>query len=239
MIYAGILGAGIGVRMHRQDLPKPFLMLGEKPIIIHTLEQFFVNPRIDKLIVVAPETWNVYAEDLISKYDSMGKEVEVIAGGANKTESISIIAEHIAKTSGITNEDILVTHDAIRPFVTQRIINENIDVAIQYGAANTVMTTNDTLIISNNGITLSDIPPKHRMFAEQTPQSFNLCKLKSILDLVIKQGVSLLQESELARFYLQHGKAVHLVRGEYSNMKIINPYDLEVANALLKERKND
>ena len=64
MIYAGILAAGLGVRMHRSDLPKQFLRLGEKPIIIHTLEQFFAHPRVGRVIVVAPETWKVYTEDL-------------------------------------------------------------------------------------------------------------------------------------------------------------------------------
>ena len=62
MIYAAVLAAGLGVRMHRQDLPKPFLALGNKPIIIHTLEQFYVNKQIGHIIVVTADTWRTYAE---------------------------------------------------------------------------------------------------------------------------------------------------------------------------------
>lgn len=237
MIYAGILAAGIGVRMHRQDLPKPFLTLGEKPIIMHTLEQFFVNPRIGAIIVVVPEIWRVYAENVISKYDCIGKTTNVIAGGVNKTESVKLIVEYIQNSTGIMDDDILVLHDAIRPFITQRIIDENIDTARQFGAANTVMTTNDTIIVSDDGVTLTEIPAKNRMLAEQTPQTIQLRLLSNTFVDAAKQSAPLERESELARLFLRQGISVRLVRGEYSNMKIINPYDLEIANALLKERK--
>ena len=237
MIYAGILAAGLGARMHRQDMPKPFLTLGEKPIIIHTLEQFLINPRVDKLIVVAPEAWKLYAEDLIQKYDTMGKDVYVITGGENKTVSIQMIVEYIASSWGANDEDLILTHDAVRPFVTQKMIDENIETAVKYGAANTVMTTNDTIIVSHDGVTLSEIPPKHMMLAAQTPQTYNLKALAAVFEKAAQEGVALTLETELSRFYAQKGHTVRLVTGEYSNMKIINPYDLEVANALLKERK--
>jgi 2-C-methyl-D-erythritol 4-phosphate cytidylyltransferase len=236
MVYAGILAAGLGVRMHRQDLPKPFLMLGKKPIIVHTMEQFFVNPRIDKIIVVTPGTWSVYAQDLLSKYDNMGKPVEIITGGVNKTESIMMIAEHIAQSS-LGEDDILVAHDAIRPFITQRIIDDNIDAALCYGAANTVMETNDTIVVSNDGLTLTDVPPKRIMLAEQTPLSVKIKLLRDVANRVIEQNIALYNEYELARVFMRLDIPMRLVRGEYSNMKIINPYDLEVANALLLERK--
>jgi 2-C-methyl-D-erythritol 4-phosphate cytidylyltransferase len=222
--------------MHRQDLPKPFLMLGKKPIIVHTVEQFFVNPRIDKIIVVAPGTWSVYAQDMLSKYDSMGKPVEIITGGANKTESIMMIAEHIAQLSP-GEDDILVAHDAIRPFITQRIIDDNIDAALRYGAANTVMETNDTIVVSNDGLTLTDVPPKRIMLAEQTPLSVKIKLLRNVANRAKEQNITFNNEYELARLFMRLGIPMRLVRGEYSNMKIINPYDLEVANALLLERK--
>ena len=236
MIYAGILAAGIGARMHRQDMPKPFLPLGGKPIIIHTLEQFYINPRIDRLIIVAPDTWKLYAEDLIHKYGTMRKEVYVITGGENKTVSIQMIVKYIASSWGIHDGDLILTHDAVRPFVTQRMIDENIDTAEKYGAANTVMTTNDTIIVTQDGATLSEIPPKHIMLAAQTPQTYNLITLAEVFEKAAQEGIPLTLETELSRFYAQQGHTVRLIMGEYSNMKIINPYDLEVANALLKER---
>ncbi|WP_312447542.1 IspD/TarI family cytidylyltransferase [Lacrimispora sp.] len=236
MIYAGIMAAGFGVRMHRQDLPKPFLSLGSRPIIIHTLEQFLINPRVDSIIVVVAETWKTYADDLIRKYNAMGKEIVVISGGESKTESVSLVARYVTEKFGTGDDDILITHDAIRPFVTQRMIDDNIDTAQEYGAASTVMTTNDTIVVSTDGRRLSEIPKKFMMLAEQTPQTFNLKTLKAVFEKAEGEGVRLKDETELARLFLRFGGEIHLVRGEYSNTKIINPYDLEVSNALLRER---
>ena len=237
MIYAGILAAGLGERMHRQDMPKQFLPLGEKPIIIHTMEQFFLNPQVGRIIVVAPERWKLYAEDLISRYDAMGKECFVITGGKNKAESINAVAQYIDKKWGITDEDVLIAHDAIRPFITQRIINDNIETAKRDGAANTVMVTNDAILVSKDGLLLDEVPPHEIMYAEQTPQTYMISRLKTAIEKAVSEGIKLKDENELPRLYIKSGNRMCLVRGEYSNMKIINPYDLEVANALLKERK--
>ena len=235
MIYAGIMAAGLGARMHRQDLPKPFLMLGSKPIIIHALEQFWINKCIDKIIVVVADAWRTYAEDLIAKYNSFNKGVTVISGGVSKTESASFIVKHIIKNIGLNDDDIILMHDAVRPFVTQRILDDNIKTTLQYKAATTVMTTNDTIIVSLDQYHLSDIPEKQTMLAEQTPLSFNLKNLEKMFELAARENIELSSVTELSRLYLRLIGKARLVRGEYSNMKIINPYDLEIANALLTE----
>lgn len=235
MIYAGILAAGLGVRMHRQDMPKQFLQLGEKPIIMHTLEQFFINPDIDRIIIVAPDRWILYMEDMLTQYDTMGKECFVISGGLNKTESTSMIVDYIDNKWGVTQRDILIAHDAIRPFVTQRIINDNIAATKEHSGANTAMVTNDAILVSKDGKLLDDVPPHEQLYAEQTPQSYSIKLLKEMLEKANSSGVVLRNETELPRLYVRFGNEMRLVRGEYSNIKIINPYDLEVANALLKE----
>lgn len=237
MIYAGILAAGLGVRMHRQDMPKQFLPLGNKPIIIHTLEQFSVNPEINRIVIVAPNDWIQYTEDLLEQYHLTDKGYSVISGGVNKTESIGIIARHIAKAYGVSNEDILIAHDAIRPFITQRIIDDHIAVTLQHDAANTVGLTNDAIIVSNDDQHVDAVPPHEHMYAEQTPQSYSLPKLIELLDKAEGKNILLSQESELPRLWLRLGYKMRLVMGEYSNMKIINPYDLEIAEALIQERK--
>lgn len=233
MIYAGILAAGIGERMHRQDLPKQFLNLGSKPILIHTLEQFYINHQVERLVVVAPDDWRQYTEDLIRQYNTMNTEVSVISGGENKTVSIQRVVEHIKRHSQPDAEDILIAHDAVRPFVTQRMIEENIAAAREYGAAVTVMTTNDTIVVSDDGEQLSGVPEKAWMFAEQTPMTFRLKLLADMLEQAEEKEISLRQETELVRLFISLGYRLRLVKGEYSNMKIINPFDLEIAEALL------
>ena len=235
MIYSAILAAGFGTRMHRQDLPKPFLPLGSKPIIIHTLEQFCVNPNVDCIIIVTADTWRTYAEDLIRKYNIFDKDITVIAGGSSKTESIELVSEYILANKAITNEDIIITHDAIRPFVTQRIINDNIEVARAYDASTTVITTNDTIVISTDEVKMDEVPHKYQMFAEQTPQTFKLPDLVEMFTKAKKENIKFSDETSIARLFLKFGGEMRLVQGEYSNMKIINPYDLEIANALLAE----
>jgi len=236
MIYAAILAAGFGARMNRQDLPKPYLPLGTKPIVIHTLEQFCVNPNVDKVIMIAAETWHTYAEDIIQKYGLLKSEVIVISGGRSKTESIKLVTNYITENFEAKDDDILIAHDAIRPFVTQRVIEDNINFAQNHGAANTVMTTNDMIIVTQDGKTMSEVPLKYQMFAEQTPQTYKLALLNEFFDYAVREGINLSEEMAFTRLFLRFGRKMHLVTGEYSNMKIINPYDLEVANALLMER---
>lgn len=236
MIFSTVLAAGFGVRMHRQDLPKPFLMLGSKPIIIHTLEQFFINKNVDEIIVVVANTWKSYAEDLINKYNIFGKEVAVICGGDSKTESVSLVTDYLFQNFKIGKDDIIIAHDAIRPFVTQRMINDNIEAVKSYNAVTTAMITNDTIVVSTDGKHLHEIPQKYTMLAEQTPQTFKLISLHAMFEEVKSLGVDLKNETELARLYMRYGGEVGIVKGEYSNNKIINPYDLEIANALLMEK---
>jgi 2-C-methyl-D-erythritol 4-phosphate cytidylyltransferase len=168
----------------------------------------------------------------------MGKAVALILGGENKTVTVQKIVEHIASQNDVSEEDILLIHDAVRPFVTQRLINEGIDVARQHGAACTVMETTDTIVVSQDRELLSEVPAKQTMLAQQTPQTFNLRMLQTIYENAVKQGVALNSETELVRLCIQQGSPVRLVLGEYSNMKIINPYELEVANALLAGRES-
>lgn len=236
MIYAGILAAGIGTRMHRQDMPKQFLPLGEKPILIHTLEQFAINSNIGRVVIIVPEEWKLYAEDMLSQYNLTNTEYSVISGGVNKTESVGISVSYIDETWQIQESDILIAHDAIRPFITQRLIDDHIETVKKHGAANTAMVTNDAILVSKDGRLLDEIPNHQHLYAEQTPQSYSLVKLKEFLKKMDDAGVSLRDESELPRLWLKAGYEMRLVRGEYFNMKIINPYDLEVAEALLKER---
>lgn len=237
MIYVGILAAGVGVRRNRQDLPIQFTNLGSKPIIVHTVEQFYINNQIDNIIIVAPDDWSQYAEDLVNQYDKMSKEVSVITGGVNKTLSILSIVEHIEKQWGINDDDIIIVHDSVRPFITQRVIKDNIDVAKKHGAVSTVMTTGDTIIVTRDGENLHEIPEKGYMLAEQTPMTFNLKLLAEMFKKARDNNVPMENETELARMYISNGYKMKLVMGEYSNMKILNSYDLEVAEALLRELK--
>lgn len=234
MVYAGILAGGYGWDQTRKDMPKQFFLIGTKPIIIHTTEQFVINPQVEKIIVVVPENWVVYAKDLFKKAN-YGKEIIVISGGNNKNHSIKKIVEYIDLNYGIDASDILINHDAIRPFVTQRIIDENIRSIKNYDSASTAVPTIDTIIKANEYKEIIEITSKKVFYSEQTPQTFKLEKLHK----TYKNEKLAFKYVNAIRMFMEDGNSVRLVNGEYSNIKIVTQYDLEVANAILKEKLDD
>ncbi len=237
MIYASILAAGAFEKNDKRRLPQPYNLLGGKPILIHTLEQFAISPKIDKIIIVANRDWVVYTQELVRKSIMFPKEIYVISGGDNKNLSISLAAKYIEEKWGVNDDDILLNHDAIRPFVSQRIIDDNIEAGKRYGAANTVMPTVDTIVVSDNKLTADSIPPKSKMYSEQTPQTF---LLKRFLDSYYAFNEEAFErENDSVRFLLNQGHDIYLVLGDYSNIKIVTAFDVEVANAFLRRMKND
>ena len=230
MIYAQILGGGKGTRMGNVSMPKQFLTLGNKPIIIHTLEKFILNIDIFKIIVSVPEKWIGYTKDIIKKNLSDDRIV-VIAGGQDRNETIMKGIEYIDKNYGITEESILVTHDAVRPFITARVIEENIEAAIKYGAVDTVISAIDT-IVRGKGDIITDIPLREEMYQGQTPQSFNIQKLTKHFEKLTNEQKDILTDA--CKIFLLAGDEVRLVRGEYFNIKVTTPFDLKIANATLE-----
>lgn len=236
MIYAGLLAGGYGWKKYLSEMPMQYMLLGKKPILIHSLEQFILNPSIDSVIVVAPNNWIVYTRDMIKNYIVSSKRIEVIRGGNNKYQSIIHIAEYIAKNHSISDDDICIFHDAIRPFVTQRIINSNLSMIEHCQAVSTVVSSIDTVICSNDGKIVHEIPDKSSLYLEQTPQTF---RLKKLLEIYEEYAGEEQNEINAFRSFLKKKQEVRIAEGDYSNIKIITHFDFEMANALIKEHKRD
>lgn len=128
MVFGAVLAGGTGTRMGL-DKPKQFLMLGEKPIIIHTVEKFLLCQEMDQIFVGVHPDWMIYTEDLLAKYIHTDKKVILVAGGKDRNETIFNIVEKIEEMYGESEEHILVTHDSVRPFVTLRMLHDNIEAA--------------------------------------------------------------------------------------------------------------
>lgn len=234
MIYAAILAGGKGTRMGNVDRPKQFLSIGENPILIHTLEKFLLNDNFDKIIIVTPNTWINYTRDILEKYIDRDERIVIIAGGNDRNESIMAAIEWIQAKNSISETDIIVTHDAVRPFITHRIIKENISKALEFGACNTVISAVDTIVVSKDGENITDIPIRNQMYQGQTPQSFQIKKLKAHYESLSVDERALLTDA--CKILLLKGEEVALVTGEFFNIKVTTPYDLRIANAILKER---
>lgn len=235
MLYAQIMAGGIGKRMGNVPLPKQFLMLGTKPIIIHTIEKFMLNNQFDMILVSIPESWTDYTNEIIEKYKLKDDRIRVIAGGKERNDTIQNAIDYIKKNTGLNDDDWIVAHDAVRPFITKRIIDENIKASSYFEAVDTVIPAFDT-IVRGDGTEVSEIPMRNEMYQGQTPQSF---KIKAF-----QEGFSALSDeqkgtlSDTAKIILLSGKKVGMIAGELSNIKITTPYDLRIANAILSTSHN-
>ncbi|EAD1888306.1 2-C-methyl-D-erythritol 4-phosphate cytidylyltransferase, partial [Listeria monocytogenes] len=227
------LAGGKGTRMGNVSMPKQFLPLNGKPIIVHTVEKFILNTRFDKILISSPKEWMNHAEDNIKKYISDDRIV-VIEGGEDRNETIMNGIRFVEKTYGLTDDDIIVTHDAVRPFLTHRIIEENIDAALETGAVDTVIEALDTIVESSNHEVITDIPVRDHMYQGQTPQSFNMKKVFNHYQNLTPEKKQILTDA--CKICLLAGDDVKLVKGEIFNIKITTPYDLKVANAIIQER---
>ena len=126
MTYGVILAGGIGSRMGG-DKPKQYLTIKGKPIIIYTIEKFLVVPEFEKVIVLCPKQWVEHTKNLIEKHIAPAKDrVAVIEGGSTRNETIMNAVKLIESEGNLNDDTIIVTHDSVRPFVTHRIIEENI-----------------------------------------------------------------------------------------------------------------
>ncbi|HEM1813797.1 TPA: 2-C-methyl-D-erythritol 4-phosphate cytidylyltransferase, partial [Listeria monocytogenes] len=197
------------------------------------VEKFILNTRFDKILISSPKEWMNHAEDNIKKYISDDRIV-VIEGGEDRNETIMNGIRFVEKTYGLTDDDIIVTHDAVRPFLTHRIIEENIDAALETGAVDTVIEALDTIVESSNHEVITDIPVRDHMYQGQTPQSFNMKKVFNHYQNLTPEKKQILTDA--CKICLLAGDDVKLVKGEIFNIKITTPYDLKVANAIIQER---
>lgn len=232
MIFGAILAGGVGSRMHMADMPKQFLPLGDKPIIIHTLEKFLMCARFECIYVGVHADWVNYLTDLVQKHvPSAVSRVRVVAGGSDRNETILNVINAIEADFGESDDHIIVTHDSVRPFVTLRMIEENIACAQQYGAVDTVTPAVDTIVTSLDGQVIADIPNRAQMYQGQTPQSFRMSLLKNLYRSLTDEEKKTLTDA--CKICVVRSHPVHLVEGSYTNLKITTPGDYKIAQAMV------
>jgi len=236
MVYAAVLAGGIGKRMQRSDLPKQFLPLGAKSVLTHTTEQFVINPNIEKVMVAVPKDWLTFTENLFAKENVPGLnsgKVFIIQGGDDRNASLMAAVGKIETFGAVGGEDIIVSHDAVRPFLTQRMINENIEECLKFGAVDTVYPLADTPVVSEDGETISEIPVRSKILLGQTPQTFNIMLLKEVYASLTEDEKSILTDA--CKMFVIKNKTVKMVMGEDYNIKITTPFDYAMSLAFIKE----
>ena len=237
MIFAAILAGGIGSRMGGTDTPKQFLTLGDKPVIIHTIEKFAINSKFDKILVLSPQSFVNHTKNLIDEYFGKDNNILVLEGGDTRNDTLMNSINYIKENFEIDDDSIIVTHDSVRPFVTHRIIEDNISAAKEFGACDTVVPATDTIVESVDGKSIANIPIRDNFYQGQTPQSFKINKLYELINSLSDEETNILTDA--CKIFVLKGEDVHLVNGEITNLKITYPYDLKLANTILKESNHD
>ncbi len=231
-VYAAILAGGSGTRMGNPDKPKQFWMMGDKPVIVHTVEKFCMVDAIDQVIVLPPEGWMVQTRDIVARYlPQFAGRIAVVAGGAERNDTIMNAIAHVEREFGLADDDVIVTHDAVRPFVTFRIIEDNIAAARAHGACDTVVPATDTIVHSTDGELIADIPVRSEYYQGQTPQSFNAARLKRLFQELTDAERAVLTDA--CKILVLKGEPVALVRGDVANMKLTYTNDMRIARAMV------
>ena len=232
MVYGIVLAGGVGKRMGNAEKPKQFLTIGGKPIIVHTVEKFAMCSEFEKVIVLTPAKWIEHTKNILSKHIPDMSRIEVIEGGDTRNETLMNAIDFIDREGNLDDETIIVTHDAVRPFVTYRIIKDNIEAVKRSGAGDTAFPSTDTIVRSENGTLISEIPDRSQLFQGQTPQSFRAKKQRDLYRSLTDEEKNILTDA--AKIYVMKGEPVEIVMGESFNIKITYPYDIKVAETILK-----
>lgn len=234
MNIAAILSAGKGTRLGG-DMPKQFLSVGDMPIIIRSVKAFLDCDKIDFCVVASGKDYKEYTEELLQKYFPNDTRLRVITGGESRGDTLFKIIEYIKDTFTL-DDCILLTHDAVRPFVTKRIIEENISYCEKYGAINTCVKAVDTVLHSSDGRFLDGTLDRSTLWNAQTPQTFDAKKLYDLICGMDRE--KFLSLTDGASVFLASDEPVYIVEGEPFNIKITYKDDLKRAENILSDNIN-
>ena len=229
MNYGLILAGGVGQRMRRTGMPKQFLEVFGKPIIIYTLQKFEYCENIDAVVIVCHSSWKDYMESMLQRY-GIKKVKAVVSGGKDRQESVLNGLKYI-QANGALDEDVIVIHDGVRPLIQENILSENIRVAMKYGNAMTVRPVIESVVITDKDeVGFEDFKKRDDTYSLTAPQSFKLGVLtQAYKDIEGKDTPIPLLDSALVFTYL--GNKIHIIKENNNNIKVTTPEDYYILKA--------
>ena len=236
MNIAVIFAGGSGKRMKTHGLPKQFLKVEGKPIIIKTLENFEKNKNIDKIYIACKEDWIDYLKEEIENYH-ISKVAKVVPGGESGQDSIYNGLKAASEEN--PKDSIVLIHDGVRPFITQELINNNIEDVKKYGSSITSTPCYETAIISDDGKNVDEVPNRDIMYTAQALQCFYLGKIVEVHEKVRKTESKYEGIVDSCNLMRKNGYDVHITIGNRNNIKVTTPTDYYVVQALYKCEKDE
>lgn len=236
MIYAEILAGGTGKRF-KNNIPKQFIKIYGKPIIIYTLEIFVNIDNIDIIVICCKNEWKDFIKKEIKKFIKTNKTIIYAESGNDRNKTVINGCKEIKRRFGINENDIIIIHDGVRPIISEQIIRENIKKAKIYNAVGTYCQVTNTITkITNNFV--EEIPDRKFLYETYTPQTFNLKKLIEYYKAINKKDLENITDT--AKIFKLNGEKIYAIMSDSNNIKLTYKNDLNIIKNLIKERmKND
>ena len=222
MVNVVIFAGGVGARMKSLDIPKQFIYVDGKPIIIRTLENFANHPQIDNIVISCLKDKIDYLWDLISTY-KIPKITSIVAGGENGHQSIHNGLVEVSKFS--SPEDIVLICDGVRPLISGELISNCIETAQKYETAVPVTPSIDSVLQSEDGETCCKSLPRKQMYITQAPQGYTMRKIMNAHNEAERRGID--NPISSGELLIELGETIHIFSGERDNIKVTTPEDLK------------
>lgn len=228
-----LTAAGVGLRM-KQDIPKQFLTIKDKPVIIYTMEAFQKHPDIDAIIVVCLSGWESIL-DAYAKQFNITKLVAIVKGGNCGQESISNGVNKASELYG--NDGMVLIHDGNRPMISQEIISDSIAKCKEFGNSIAVIPCTEVIVTTNDNQTGDKLIDRNIVKRTQTPHAFFIDDLLSALNDAKVSNIT--ETAAMCSLYLELGRKIYFSSGSEKNIKLTTIDDIDIFEALLNTNNSE
>ena len=235
MNIAILTAGGIGARTH-QDLPKQFITVDNKPIIIYTLEAFQRHPNIDEIYVACLEGWNMVL-DAYAKQFGITKLKRIVTGGATGQGSIYNAMSAIHEDHNGGDDVVVMIHDGNRPMVGQDIITDSLVKQNIFGSSVTAIPTTEVVFVSKDGKESNAALNREELWRTQTPHTYKFSELWAVHCRALEDGIT--NTAASCSLMQMYGYTTYFSKGSEKNIKITTVEDIEVFKALLNARNDE
>ncbi len=231
MVIGAILAGGKGTRVGA-GIPKQFLEIKGKPILLMTLDKFLESDLFDLIYICVNEAWKEHTEKLVKdNYSAVADKITIVTGGKERMMSLLNVINDIVDKYGAREEDILITHDAVRPFVSYEILKDSVEKTKEFNVTMASVPVSDTIYKSEREGRLTSTFDRKQLWIGQTPAG---CKMdlfyKTISSYTTEELMKMTGTSQL---FVNKGMDIYVSEGSVNNFKITTPKDINYAKYMM------